>query len=237
MREQIPELTRKDIKELIPPGTLRQLDEEAARLKEEILEKIHYARDIRLAWENGVCTLSRIDSDETARLVFEYQLQEERLLNGVCGMKIQSGKEYEAVLQMIRRKASKKLIEDHERDFVRRVRNRYFLESGTTSSAGFGRGDRRQGRRGRGQDTGFYWPEEFQVAGMFTSRRDLGRTMIVGYLASQIGKDTQLLRACAARFTLIPAMEMLELFDSIGFSTPAHIPDLFPGAFRRIRRK
>ena len=236
MREQIPELTRKEIKDLIPASTLQLLDEEAARLKEEILEKIHYARDIRLAWENSMCTLSRIESDETARLVFEYQLQEESLLNGVCGMKIQSGREYEALLHMIRRKASKELIEDHERDFVRRVRNRYFLESGTaSSSAGFGRGDRRQGRRGRGQDTGFYWPEEFQVAGMFTSRRDLGRTMIIGYLASQIGKDTQLLRACAARFNLIPAMEMLELFDSVGFSTPAHIPDLFPAA-RSIRR-
>ena len=61
MREQIPELTRKDIKELIPPETLSLLDEEAARLKEEILEKIHYARDIRLAWEDVGCTLSKID--------------------------------------------------------------------------------------------------------------------------------------------------------------------------------
>ena len=40
MREQIPELTRKDIKELIPQGTLSLLDEEAARLKEELLEKM-----------------------------------------------------------------------------------------------------------------------------------------------------------------------------------------------------
>ncbi len=236
MREQIPELTRKDIKELIPQRTLSLLDEEAARLKEELLEKIHYARDIRLAWEDGGCTLSKIDSDETARLVFEYQLQEESLLNGVCGMKIQSGKEYESVLLFLRRKVSKKLVEEHEREFVRRVRNRYFLESGTTSAAGGpGRADRQRGRSRNRPDTGFYWPEEFQIAGMFTTRKDLGRTMILGYLASQIGHDTQLLRACAARFTLIPAMEMLELFDSVGFATPSHIPDLFPAARSRKR--
>ena len=53
MREQIPELTRKDIKELVPGRILDRLNEEAARLKEEILEKIHYARDIRLAWESS----------------------------------------------------------------------------------------------------------------------------------------------------------------------------------------
>ena len=39
MREQIPELTRKDIKELIPQRTLSLLDEEAARLKENLQQK------------------------------------------------------------------------------------------------------------------------------------------------------------------------------------------------------
>ena len=257
MREQIPEITRKDIKELIPRQTLELLNEEAARLKEGILEKIHYCREIRLSWderENALagiipdrrgqrasqpagsagCRLSKIDSDETARLVFEYQLQNESLMNGVCGMRIQTGKEFESVIHILQRKASKQLIEEHERDFVRRVRNRYFLESGTTSSAS---GTGKDGRRGQRKyaDTGFYWPEEFQIAGMITGRRDLGRTMIIGYLASEIGQDTQLLRACAAKFQLIPAMEMLEMFDSIGFSAPAHIPDLFPAA-RSIRR-
>ena len=258
MREQIPEITRKDIKELIPAGVLEKLNEEAARLKEDLLEKIHYANGIRLAWEpsgnavantekdnlrqrsrqaarGGGCSLSGIESDETARLVFEYQLQNESLLNGITGMKIRSGKEYESVLLFLRRKISRKLVEEHERDFVRRLRNRYFLESGTTSSGSFS--DRQGGRRRTREraDTGFYWPEEYQIAGMFTTRKDLGRTMILGYIASQIGSDTQVLRACAARFNLIPAMEMLELYDSIGFSAPAHIPDLFPAA-RSIKR-
>ena len=259
MREQIPEITRKEIKELIPQRVLEVLDEEAVRLKEELLDKIHYAKGIRLAYEPagqalkkispdpawnrmgsgagyGGYSLSKIESDETARQIFAYQLQNESLLNGVCGMKIRTGKEYESALLFLRRKASKKLIEEYERDFVRRVRNRYFLESGSAPSASFGRNH--GGRRGKGReygDTGFYWPEEFQIAGMITTRKDLGRTMILGYLASEIGKDTQLLRACAARFNLIPALEMLELFDSIGFSTPAHIPDLFPRA-RSIRR-
>ena len=235
MREQIPELTRKDIKELVPGRILDRLNEEAARLKEEILEKIHYARDIRLAWEPVGCTLSRIESDETARLVFEYQLQNESLLNGVCGMRIQSGKEYENVMLLLRRKVSKQLVEEYERDFVRRVRNRYFLESGSISQSSDKGGDRRRGRGRDRADTGFYWPEEFQIAGMITMRKDLGRTMIIGYIASEIGKDTQLLRACASRFQLLPTLEMLELFDSIGFSTPAHIPDLFPAA-RSIKR-
>ena len=69
MREQIPELTRKDIRELIPPETLSLLDEEAARLKEERLEKIHDARDIRLGWEEGGGTMQKSEPDETARLV------------------------------------------------------------------------------------------------------------------------------------------------------------------------
>ncbi len=235
MREQIPELTRKDMKELIPRRLLGELDEEAARLKEELLEKIHYSKEIRLAYEPAGCMLSHLASDEEARLLFEYQLQNESLLNGVCGMKIQSGKENENALLFIRRRVSKSLVEEHERDLVRRVRNKYFLESGSGPS----REDRpRRGGRGRGRDfadTGFYWPEDFQIAGMLTTRKDLGRTMIIGYIASEIGKDTKLLRACAARFQLLPALEMLELFDSIGFSTPAHIPDLFPAA-RAIRR-
>ena len=199
MREQIPELTRKDIKELVPRRVLDRLDEEAARLKEEILEKIHYARDIRLAWDASGCILSKLESDRTARTVFEYQLQNESLLNGVCGMRIQSGKEFENVILFLRRKISKQLIEEYERDFVRRVRNRYFLESGSVPSSGDKRGDRRRGRGRDRADTGFYWPEEFQIAGMITTRKDLGSTMIIGYIASEIGKDTQLLRACAAK--------------------------------------
>ena len=240
MREQIPEITRKEIKELIPRRILSELDAEAAKLKEEILGKIHYAKEIRLAWEPVGCTLSKLESDETARAVFEYQLQNESLLNGVCGMKIMTGREYENVMLYLRRRTSRELIEANEREFVRRVRNRYFLESGSGPSSsdrdrgGF-RKDRRRGGRRDSSDTGFYWPEEFLIAGMVTTRKDLGRTMILGYIASEIGKDTQLLRACAARFQLLPAMEMLELFDSIGFSTPSHIPDLFPAA-RSIRR-
>lgn len=232
MREQIPELTRKDMIELIPRRIRGELDEEAARLKEEILNKIHYAREIRLAYVPVGRTLSAIETDEEARLLFEYQLQNENLLNGVAGMKIMDSSRYENVLFIIRRKMSKDLIANYERELVRKVRNRYFLESGTSSSEGNGRLDRRRSRR---YDGGFYWPEQFQIAGMFTDRRDLGRAMIEGYLAMEIGRDTQLLRACAARFQLIPAMEMLELFDSIGFSTPAHIPDLFPEA-RSIKR-
>ncbi|HCI73616.1 MAG TPA: hypothetical protein DHV42_03640, partial [Lachnospiraceae bacterium] len=237
MREQIPELTRKDMKELIPRRILARLDEEAARLKEDLLDKINYAKDIRLAYEPAGCSLSRLESDEMARLVFEYQLQNESLLNGVCGMRIQTRKTAENVLLYLRRKVSQELVEEHERDLVRRVRNKYFLESGSGPSRKE-RSPQADRRRGKGRDygdTGFFWPEEFQIAGMLTTRKDLGRTMIIGYIASELGKDTKLLRACAARFQLLPALEMLELFDSIGFSTPAHIPDLFPAA-RAIRR-
>ena len=236
MREQIPELTRKDMKDLIPRRLLAELDEEAVRLKEELLERINYAKEIRLAYENTGCSLSRLSSDDEARRVFEYQLQQEELMNGVCGMRIHSGKENENVLFILRRRVSRELVEAHERDLIRRVRNRYFLESGSDPA----RKERspRDGRRGKGRDygdNGFFWPEEFMIAGMLTTRKDLGRMMIIGYIASEIGKDTKLLRACAARFGLLPALEMLELFDSIGFSTPAHIPDLFPAA-RAIRR-
>ena len=70
MREQIPELTRKDMKELIPRRLLGELDEEAARLKEELLEKIHYSKEIRLAYEPAGCMLSHLASDEEARLLF-----------------------------------------------------------------------------------------------------------------------------------------------------------------------
>ena len=137
MREQIPEITRKEIKELIPQRVLEVLDEEAVRLKEELLDKIHYAKGIRLAYEPagqalkkispdpawnrmgsgagyGGYSLSKIESDETARQIFAYQLQNESLLNGVCGMKIRTGKEYESALLFLRRKASKKLIEEYE---------------------------------------------------------------------------------------------------------------------------
>ena len=161
MREQIPEITRKEIKELIPRRILSELDAEAAKLKEEILGKIHYAKEIRLAWEPVGCTLSKLESDETARAVFEYQLQNESLLNGVCGMKIMTGREYENVMLYLRRKTSRELIEANEREFVRRVRNRYFLESGSGPSSsdrdrgGF-RKDRRRGGRRDSSDTGFY---------------------------------------------------------------------------------
>ncbi len=231
MREQIPELTRKDLKELIPEKLRVKLDAEAARLKEGILEKINYAREIRLAYEPVGCTLSRLESDEMARQVFEYQLQKESLLNGVAGMKIQKNRNYETVMATIRRKISPELLEGNERDMVRRVRNRYFLESGT-GPVHESNDDRRQRRR---RDTDFYWPDQFLIAGLYTDRRELGRSIITGYIATQIGQDTQLLRACAARFQLLPALEMLEIYDSIGFSTPSHIPDLFPAA-RSIKR-
>ena len=61
MREQIPEITRKEIKELIPQRVLEVLDEEAVRLKEELLDKIHYAKGIRLAYEPAGQALKKIE--------------------------------------------------------------------------------------------------------------------------------------------------------------------------------
>ena len=150
-------------------------------------------------------------------------------------MKIRHGKENESILHYIRKKADRRLIEDNERDILRRVRNKYFLESGTGPDQDRNERGSRPGRGRRDSSYGFYWPEQFEIAGMQTDRRDLGKTLLYGYLAYGVGHGTRILRAAAARFGLCEAERMLELYDSVGFSTPAHIPDLFPEARKRER--
>lgn len=234
MREQYAVLTRTDMLEIIPDNLRKILDTEAGRILDGIIGIINYSTDIRMEYHGDRLSLSSADSEEYAKKLFEYQLQEDSLLNGVLGMKVRHGKDNESLLHYIRRKASRRLIEENERDIVRRVRNRYFLESG--SGRDNGPGNRGGGRRdGRHADGGFYWPDAFDIYGMQTDRKGLGSTLLVGYLVSQIGRSTRILRASAARFQLMDVTGMLDLYDSVGFSAPAHIPDLFPEA-RKIRR-
>lgn len=234
MREQYTEITRSDMEQIIPPGLRSLLDTEAQRLLEGIVERVTYSDDIRMEYHGDRVALSGIDSDEFAEKLFEYQLQDESALNGIAGMKIRSGRDSESVIHFIRRRADRHLIADNERDMVRRVRNRYFLISGSSQSAEQN-GGRGRGRRSRSSDGGFWWPEAFVICGLQTDRKGLGSTLLAGYLISRIARSTRILRAAAARFSLESALRMLELFDSVGFSTPSHIPDLFPEA-RKIRR-
>ena len=234
MREQYEVLTRADMLEIIPENLRKALDAEAERILDGIIGIINYSTDIRMEYQGDRLSLAAADSEEDVKKIFEYQLQEDSLLNGVLGMKIRHGKDNESLLHYIRRKADRRLIGENERDIVRRVRNRYFLLSGTSREDSAAR--RGNGRRGgRPGDGGFYWPDAFDIYGMQTDRKGLGSTLLVGYLVSQIGRSTRILRAAAARFELMDVSAMLELYDSIGFSTPAHIPDLFPEA-RKIRR-
>ena len=234
MREQYAVLTRADMLEIIPDALEGPLDREAERILEGIIGIINYSTDIRMEYQGDRLSLSAADSEEDVKKIFEYQLQEDSLLNGVLGMKVRHGKDNESLLHYIRRKADRRLLDDNERDILRRVRNYYFLESGSGTDRAQGkRGGKRQG--GRSADSGFYWPDAFDIYGMLTDRKGLGSTLLVGYLVSQIGRSTKILRACAARFQLMEVSAMLDLYDSIGFSTPAHIPDLFPEA-RKIRR-
>ena len=233
MREQFEVLTRTDMLEIIPHDLRKTLDTEAERILEGITGIINYSTDIRMEYQGDRLSLSAADSEEDVKKIFEYQLQEDSLLNGVLGIKVRHGKDNESILHYIRRKADRRLIGENERDIVRRVRNRYFLLSGTAGEDS--RPQRAGGRRTRGSDGGFYWPDAFDIYGMLTDRKGLGSTLLVGYLVSQIGRSTKILRACAARFQLLEVSAMLDLYDSIGFSTPAHIPDLFPEA-RKIRR-
>ena len=235
MRDQTVIITMADMRKLLPAALTEQLDREALRLQQAVVDILNYASDVRMDYDRNRVSLTAIDSEQLERKIFEYQLQEESLLNGVCGMKIRHGKENESILHYIRKKADRRLIDDNERDIVRRVRNKYFLESGTGPEQD--RQDRRA-RGGRGRDRsgfGFYWPEQFEIAGMQTDRKDLGRTILYGYLAFGVGRGTRILRAAAARFGLSEAERMLELYDSVGFSTPSHIPDLFPEARKRKR--
>ena len=235
MREQYAVLNRSDMIRILPEDLRFLLDREAEKILDGIVELINYSTDIRMEYHQDRVSLSAIDSEESARKLFEYQLQEDSLLNGVLGMKVRSGRDNESLLHFIRRKADRKLIEDHERDIVRRTRNRYFLDSGGGSPSRRDSGRNGGTRGGRFADSGFYWPDAFEICGMQTDRKGLGRTLIQGYIVSEVGRSTRILRASAARFRFMEAIRMLELYDSVGFSTPAHIPDLFPEA-RKLRR-
>ena len=220
--------------EIIPDDLREILDREAERILDSVIGIINYSTDIRMEYQGDRLSLASVDSEELAKKIFEYQLQEDSLLNGVLGTKIRYGKDNESLLHFIRRKADRRLFEEHERDIVRRVRNRYFLESGSGNEHAF---EQRAGSRGgRHTDGGFYWPDAFDIYGMQTDRRGLGHTLLTGYLVSRIGRSTRILRAAAARFQLLEVSVMLDLYDSVGFSAPAHIPDLFPEA-RKIRRR
>ena len=221
--------------QILPESLRRKLDAEAERILAQIIQMINYSADIRMDYGQDRLSLSAVDSDELARRLFEYQLQEESLLNGVCGMKVRHGKDNESLTHFVRKRTDRSLIDDNEREVVRRVRNRYFLESGTTRNSGPESGRRDARRQGRYADGGFYWPDYFEICGMQTDRKGLGRTLLLGYLLTQIGRTTRILRAAAARFQLESALTMLELFDSVGFATPSHIPDLFPEA-RKLKR-
>ncbi len=217
---------------ILPPELRAQLDAEADRLLDAIIEKINYSTDIRMLYCQDRINLSALDSREMEVKLFEYQLQEESLQMGALSMRIKNGKNYDSIRHYISARADRRLIEDHEKDIVRRVRNEYFLESGS-SSGSYRRKD--AGGRGKGPRDGFYWPELFEIFGMRTDRKGLGKSFLQGYLVSQIGRSTRMLRAAAARFQLESAQRMLELYDSVGFSTPSHIPDLFPQA-RKLHR-
>ncbi len=114
--------------EIIPDNLRKVLDTEAGRILEGIIGIINYSTDIRMDYHGDRLSLSSADSEEYAKKIFEYQLQEDSLLNGILGMKVRHGKDNESLLHYIRRKASRRLIDENERDIVRRVRNRYVLE-------------------------------------------------------------------------------------------------------------
>ncbi|MBQ4177472.1 MAG: hypothetical protein II640_08410, partial [Lachnospiraceae bacterium] len=235
MRDQTVTITMADMKQILPASLTGRLDQEAQRLQQAVVDLLNYASDVRMDYYQNRVSLASLDTEDLEKKIFEYQLQEESLLNGVCGMKIRHGKENESILHYIRKKADRRLIEDNERDILRRVRNKYFLESGTGPDQDRNERGSRPGRGRRDSSYGFYWPEQFEIAGMQTDRRDLGKTLLYGYLAYGVGHGTRILRAAAARFGLCEAERMLELYDSVGFSTPAHIPDLFPEARKRKR--
>ena len=82
--------------QILPESLRRKLDAEAERILAQIIQMINYSADIRMDYGQDRLSLSAVDSDELARRLFEYQLQEESLLNGVCGMKVRHGKDNES---------------------------------------------------------------------------------------------------------------------------------------------
>ena len=110
--------------QILPESLRRKLDAEAERILAQIIQMINYSADIRMDYGQDRLSLSAVDSDELARRLFEYQLQEESLLNGVCGMKVRHGKDNESLTHFVRKRADRSLIDDNEREVVRRVRNR-----------------------------------------------------------------------------------------------------------------
>ena len=145
MREQFEVLTRTDMLEIIPHDLRKTLDTEAERILEGITGIINYSTDIRMEYQGDRLSLSAADSEEDVKKIFEYQLQEDSLLNGVLGIKVRHGKDNESVLHYIRRKADRRLIGENERDMVRRVRNR--CRRGLPPSEGRRPQDERLGRR------------------------------------------------------------------------------------------
>ena len=131
MRDQTVTITMADMKQILPASLTGRLDQEAQRLQQAVVDLLNYASDVRMDYYQNRVSLASLDTEDLEKKIFEYQLQEESLLNGVCGMKIRHGKENESILHYIRKKADRRLIEDNERDILRRVRNKYFLESGT----------------------------------------------------------------------------------------------------------
>ena len=63
--------------QILPESLRRKLDAEAERILAQIIQMINYSTDIRMDYGPDRLSLSAVDSDELARRLFEYQLQEE----------------------------------------------------------------------------------------------------------------------------------------------------------------
>ena len=231
MREQTITIRRSDMLAFIPDEIKIKLDAEAQRLENELVSLISYSKNIRLQYgemsvsagddrrrdarspkwskREGVL-LGSLTDEETATRIFEYQLQEDDLLGGVLSMKIRSEKSNDSVIYYIKKHMDARLVQASERQIYRRVRSHFLLEN-------------------------TYMPDLFLVMDTAVDAGNIGRELILAYIAQWIGRRTHLLHAAAARDNLTEAERMLELYDSIGFQTPDHIPDLFPLA-RAIKR-
>ena len=227
MREYTITIKPEEILSLFPLSIKEKLQEESLRLEQRLTERISYSEDIRMKCPDGreAAALSGLSDDEEARRLFAYQLQEEALLNGLFSIKVRSGRNSEALFHYLKSHVNRSLLSSSEKyaQAALLAAHREEADNGAHS-------DRHNRRRTASSDF-----RSWNVAGQLSDERSLGRTAVFQFLALTIGRRTKLLRSAAARFQLLPVLEMLDLYDSIGLSTPEHIPDLFAEA-RKIRR-
>lgn len=205
-REKI--LTAKDIESLLTPAERLELSAESARIETAIVELINYSDTVSLrspTTEGSWVSAARLKTDKTVLKFFTHMLSDDECANGAFGIRFQNHGRPCMPFDFIQKDWDKTLAKKLERSLGFRIRSAY--------------------------------PDLFRfgLSGVDKTYADIGNAAVYWYLTYGLRRSTRMLHAIAAKYNFLPALELLDLYDSVGKSLPEHVPDLFPEA-RKIKR-